>query len=172
MKKTLLLILMIITGMLAMAQNRIPKSNVAFGFPNGGWKYLKTIEVDESTNVYLYCYCAKIVVDKVGDTILPFMKIYVKKNYTEPLFNLVYNRYEGEPYQTLEEYNEGLPSADGIGYKAIYRNGQDNKDYLFNMIYFKDKNTAIEIRLETTKDTYEDFEDDFKAILGTVKIDN
>ena len=172
MKKTLLLIIMVMTGMLAMAQNRIPKSNISFGFPNGGWKYLKTIEVDESTNVYLYCYSDRTVVDVAGDTILPFMKIYVKKGYTEPLFNLVYKRYEGEPYQTIEDYNEGLPTEDGIGYKAIYKNVQDNKDYIFNMIYFKDRNTAVEVRLETTKDTYKDFEEEFKAILATVKIDN
>ena len=170
MKKNLLLILLVIFSLSAMAQNRIPKSNVSFGFPNGGWKYLNTIEIDESSKVYLYCYSEKTVIDAIGDTILPYMKIYVTRDYTDELFNLVYKRYEGNPYQTIEEYTEGLPSADGIGYKAIYKNMKDNKDYMFNMIYFKDKKTSIEIRLETTKDTYNQFEQDFKDILSTVKV--
>ena len=170
--KKLLLILFASIGIAAMAQNRIPNTNVAFGFPNGGWKYLNTIELEEETVVYLYCYSEKTVIDKNNDTILPHMKIYVKRNYTDELFNLVYARYEYNPYQTLEEYTEGLPSEGGIGYKGIYQNPKDNKDYIFDMIYFKDKNTAVEIRLETTRDTYNDFREEFETILKTVKITN
>lgn len=171
MRKLFITLLLVAMGIVGMAQNRIPNSNISFGFPGGGWKYLRTIDVDQNTKVYLYCFSGHTVLDAQGDTILPHMKIYVRRNYTDPLFNLVYSRYEYNPYQSLREYTDGLPSPEGIGYVAAYKNMQDNKEYMFNMIYFKDKNTAVEIRIETTVDTYEDFKDEFEAILNTVSIE-
>ena len=37
------------------------------------------------------------------------------------------------------------------------------------MTYFKSHGTAVEFRLETTKDTFEEMEFEFKDILGTLK---
>lgn len=163
--------MVVVMGLTAMAQNRIPSSNVVFGFPDGGWKYLRTYDVDQDTKVYLYSYSAEVVVDAVGDTVLPNMRIYVRKNYTGSVYDMMLSRYQHNPYQTIEEYTEGLPAADAVGLQAIYKNVDDNKDYIFNMIYFKDKSTAVEVRVETTKDTYSKFEDKFKSILSTFKIE-
>ena len=35
--------------------------------------------------------------------------------------------------------------------------------------YFKDKKTFVEFRLETTRDTFEQMDFEFKDILGTIK---
>lgn len=169
MKKILGLVVLFLLSFSVMAQNKIPGTKVTFDFPRGGWKYLQTIKVDENTNVYLYSYSHKLLVDEEGDTILPNMRIYVRKNYTKDVFDLVMERYMMNPYQSLEEYTDNLP-APGIGYKGIYQSG-DNKYYKFDMIYFKEKNVAFEFRLETTNDTYEQVEDDFVQILNTISIE-
>lgn len=152
-----------------MAQNHVPGTKVSYDFPRSGWKYLQTIEVDANTHVYLYSFCRQLVVDETGDTILPNLRIYVRNNYEKPIFDLVMDRYMMNPYQSIEEYTDNLP-APGIGYKGIYQSG-DQKYYRFDMLYFKEKNTAFEFRLETTNDTYEMMEDEFVQILNTIKID-
>lgn len=37
------------------------------------------------------------------------------------------------------------------------------------MVYMKDRNTVIEIRLETTRDNYDDFDETFLSILNSIK---
>ena len=54
MRKTLLLMSLLLTGMLAMAQVSVPGTNVTFEFPDGGWKYLPTTNVDDNTTVFLF----------------------------------------------------------------------------------------------------------------------
>jgi hypothetical protein len=76
-----------------------------------------------------------------------------------------------QPFQSVDEYTKGpgLPRKGGIGYMGAYTNPADQKDYQFLMTYFKDKNTIVEFRLETTKDTFEEMEFEFNDILGTLK---
>ena len=121
--------------------------------------------------MYLYCYTGHVLVDMEGDTVLPFLRIYVNKNYDGDLYDLAYERYEAQPFQSLKEYSKGngLPSNGGIGYIGAYTNPSDQKDYQFFMTYFKDKGTSVEFRLETTKDTFEEMEFEFTDILSSIK---
>lgn len=169
MKRLFLLMAgMLLCGMM-MAQNRVPSTRVSFDFPKGGWKYLETIRVDPNTNVYLYSFSRRAVVGQEGDTVLPNLRIYVKDHYSKTVFDLVMERYMKQPYQSLDEYMDNLP-AEGIGYKGYCKGIDDGVEYLFDMIYFKDGNTAFEFRLETTKDTYSEMEDEFEEILNTIVI--
>lgn len=171
MKKTTLWIMLMLVGQLCFAQLHIPDTRVTFQFPNGGWKYLETQQVDENTTLYLYSYCAKTVTDSKGDTILPFLRIYVKQNYTGSIYNLIFSRSTKQPFQTLDEYMTGLPTSEGMGYVGAYNSYSDNKDYQFRMIYFKDKNTAFEFRAETTLDTYDAFDKEFHDIMQSIAIE-
>ena len=143
-------------GFSAMSQIRIPGTTVSFQFPNGGWKYLKTMNPAKNTTVYLYSYSARVVVDKSGEEVTPFMRIYVKQNYSDSPFELAYERSVQQPFQSLEEYMEGLPGKDGIGYK-------------FRMIYFRDGNNVVEIRMETTLDTYDEMAKEFEDVMKTIR---
>jgi len=169
MRKSFFLTLFAMMAMLVSAQNRIPGTNVQFSLPEGEWKYLQTTKVDKNTNVYLYSYLARNVVDSKGDTILPYVRIYVRKNYSPSAIELAAERWMQQPFQSLFEYTTGLPGDGGIGYIGAYNNSMDGKDYVFRMIYFKEKNTAIEFRVETTRDTYEQFDALFEAIVTSVK---
>ena len=164
-----LVFFVLVLGGAAQAQVSIPGTKVKFTFPSK-WKYLNTEKVDANTQRYLYYYTDKAVASK-GDTTLPFLRIYVRKNYTAPIFVFVFERYSKEPYQSLSDYTEGLglPKSGGMGYVGAYTNVQDKKDYQFRMVYFKVQNTVVEFRLETTKDTFEEMESEFKNILSTVK---
>ena len=168
--KHIIFVFSLLIALSAGAQIKVPGTNVTFRFPNGGWKFLQTTKVDKNTDVYLYSYNAKYVVDSVGDTIIPFMRIYVKKNYKGSVYDMAYSRFLKQPFQSLDEYFDGLPSADGIGYLGAYTSDEDRKDYEFRMIYFKDNTTALEIRLETSRDNYDDFEEEFLSILHSVTI--
>lgn len=163
-KKNLFMILMSLAAMAA-AQVKIPGTNMSFSFPNGGWKFLQSTTVDKNTTVHLYSY-NDVVVDSQGDSILPFMRIYVRQNFDGSVYDLAYERYLVLPYQSLDEkvYEDG-----SIGYWGAYTNDDDGKDYEFLMLYKQDKNTVMELRLEVTRDNYEELEDDFKAILASVK---
>ena len=112
-----------------------------------------------------------MLVDMEGDTVLPFLRIYVNKRYDGDLFELAYERYEKQPYQSLKEYSkgDGLPSSGGIGYIGAYTNPADQKDYQFYMTYFVDRGTVVEFRLETTKDTFDEMDFEFKDILSSIK---
>lgn len=158
----------VLLGGSAQAQVSIPGTKVKFTFPSK-WKYLNTEKVDANTQRYLYYYSDKLVIAK-GDTALPFLRIYVRKNYTAPIFDFVFDRYSKEPYQSLSDYTEGigLPKTGGMGYVGAYTDVQDKKDYQFRMVYFKVQNTVVEFRLETTRATYPMMEKEFIAILKSL----
>ena len=98
------------------------------------------------------------------------MRIYVRPNYKGNMFELAYSRFTSQPFQSMNEYYDGIPGTEGIGYIGAYRNTNDGKDYQFRMIYFKDDDNAIEVRIETTTDTYADFDRTFDNILRTFTI--
>ena len=64
---------------------------------------------------------------------------------------------------------DGLPSKGGIGYIGAYTNPSDQKDYRFYMTYFVDRGTMVEFRLETTNDTFDEMDFEFKDILSSIK---
>lgn len=147
----------------------IPGTKAQFTFPSE-WSYLNTEQIDKNTSAYIYYYSAQYVVDE-NDTTLPFMRIIVRKNYSASLFDFVFERYASSPYQSLEDYTEGigLPSSGGMGYVGAYTNVRDEKDYQFRMVYFKEKNTVVELRLETTRGTFPLMEEEFLSILRSLK---
>lgn len=151
------------------AQVAIPGTKVQYTFPSK-WKYLSSQKVDANTTQYLYCYNAKAIVSK-GDTALPFLRIFVRKNYTKTLYDFVFARYSREPYQSLDDYTTGLglPKTGGMGYVGAYTNVKDKKDYQFRMVYFMVQNTIVEFRLETTRATYPQMEKEFESILKSLK---
>lgn len=155
----------------AFSQVGIPNTSITFRLNQEDWRYLRTFKVDDGADIYLYCYIGHAIVDTEGDTVLPFLRIYVNNHYTGDLYDLVYERYMQQPYQSIDEYTKGpgLPASGGIGYKGAYTNPSNQKDYLFLMTYFKDKKTFVEFRLETTKDTFDEMEFEFNDILGTLK---
>ena len=159
----------VVLGGVAQAQVSIPGTKVKFTFPSK-WKYLNTEKVDANTQRYLYYYTDKVVAAK-GDTTLPFLRIIVRKNFTAPVFDFVFDRYNKEPYQSLSDYTEGLglPKTGGMGYVGAYTNVRDKKDYQFRMVYFKVQNTVVEFRLETTRATYAMMEKEFITILKSLK---
>lgn len=165
----LTILLLILPFGLSAQQIRIPNTHVTVDLPTGEWSYLKTIEVDKNADVYLYIFTDSVVVDATGDTIIPYMRVFVQRNYTGETFDLAYERFMMQPFQSMYEYTDGIP-GDGIGYLGAYRSIEDQKDYQFRMIYFKEQNTGIEIRLETTGDTYAHFDKYFDNILRTVAI--
>ena len=169
MRKTLVLTLLTLLALAASAQIRIPDSKVVFTLPEGEWKYLQTTKVDKNTTVYLYSYMASNVIDSQGDTIIPHLKVYVRRNYQHSAIDLATDRWMQQPFQSLDEYTDGLP-APGIGYIGAYTNPLEKKDCVFRMIYFKEKNTAFEFRAETTADTYKQFDDMFEQIIRSVTI--
>ena len=174
MKKILLLLLFALmpclTATLA-AQVGIPGTNVTLRINGDDWRYLRTFKLDDGADIYLYYYIGHNVIDAEGDTVLPFLRIYVNEDYDGDIYELAYERYMLQPFQSLDEYTHGpgLPHKGGIGYDAVYTNPGDQKDYRFLMTYFKDGGTVVELRLETTKDTFEEMEFEFKDILGTLK---
>ena len=152
----------------ASAQERIPGTKVTYQFPSK-WKYLSTTTIDKNTKLYLFCYKEHAVVAD-GDTTLPFLRIYVRKNYTKPISDLVFERYMGQPYQSLDDYTHGLglPATGGMGFVGAYTNTKDRRDYQFRMVYFKEANTIVEFRLETTRNTYTQMEPEFEQILKSL----
>lgn len=170
-KKLILTALMVVVVGIASAQLTIPGTNITYRLNSEDWRYLRTFELAEGGDVYLYCYTGHVLVDMEGDTVMPFLRIYVNKDYDGDLYELAYERYEAQPFQSLKEYTkgEGLPSKGGIGYIGAYTNPTDRKDYQFYMTYFKDRGTSVEFRLETTKDTFDEMDFEFKDILSSIK---
>jgi hypothetical protein len=162
------MVLLALSGV-AQAQVAIPGTKVQYTFPSK-WKYLSTQTVDANTTQFLYFYNAKTIASK-GDTTLPFLRIVVRKNYTAPIYDFVFERYNREPYQSLSDYTQGLglPKSGGMGYIGAYTNLKDKKDYQFRMVYFKIQNTIVEFRLETTRATYPLMEKEFESILKSLK---
>lgn len=150
------------------AQIKIPNTHFSFSFPSNGWKYLQTNKVDNDVTVYLYSYAKDYVIDSVGDTVIPFMRIYVRQNFDGTVYDLALNRYTNQPFEPLDNY---VLKDGSLGYLGAYTSTEDSKDYVFRMLYMKDGKTAIEIRLECPLDNYEDFEGEFLSILHTIKKD-
>lgn len=173
MKKLTIILMMafvLFCGM-AKAQIHLPESHVAFNLPSNQWRYLKTIEVDNNTKVFLYVFSGRVILDNQGDTVLPNLRIFVKKDYKPSIYELITERFMQQPFQSIDEYYDGLP-APGLGYVGAHTSPQDGKDYAFRMIYFKDKDDkAYEFRATTTMDTYSQLEEEFKAIMESVTID-
>ena len=155
----------------AQAQLTIPGTQVTYRLNNEDWRYLRTFSLKEGGDIYLYCYTGEVFTDEGGDTVVPYLRIYVNSHFDGDLYELVYNRYLERPYQSLEEYSKGpgLPKSGGLGYEGIYTNPRDHKDYRFMMTYFQDKKTMVEFRLETTVDTYDEMEPLFRTILNSVQ---
>lgn len=170
-KKLFLTLLLLAAATVASAQLTIPGTDITYRLNSEDWRYLRTFELAEGGDIYLYCYTGHVLVDMEGDTVLPFLRIYVNKDYDGDLYELAYERYEAQPFQSLKEYTkgEGIPSKGGIGYIGAYTNPTDQKDYQFYMTYFKDRDTSVEFRLETTKDTFDEMDFEFKDILSSIK---
>lgn len=169
--KLLLTAALLALGTTAAAQINIPGTHVSFKLDPDNWRYLRTFQLDDDADIYLYYYAGDVMVDIEGDTVLPFLRIYVNEDYPGDVYELAYERYMLQPFQSLHEYTHGpgLPRSGGIGYIGAYTNPVEQKDYQFMMTYFKSDNCTVEFRLETTKDTFEEMESEFKTILGTVK---
>lgn len=155
------------------AQLTIPGTNVTYRLNSDDWRYIRTFELPEGGDIYLYCYTGHVLIDSEGDTVVPFLRIYVNKHYSGDLYELAYDRFEDQPYQALHEYSDGdgLPASGGFGYLGAYTNPSDGKDYQFYMHYFKSKKSVVEFRLETTVDTFEEMDFEFKDILSTLNFD-
>ena len=173
MRRFLLLTISLMLASLSMAQVqiRVPNSRVSFEFPGNDWKFLETINVDATTTVYLYSYKGRVIIDKQSDTVLPNLRIYVRTGYKQSIYDLITDRYMQQPFQSMDEYSQGLP-GEGIGYIGAHQNTHDGKYYKFRMIYFKDNTTAFEFRITTTRDTYDDMAEEFESIIKSVKIES
>ncbi|MBP5677032.1 MAG: hypothetical protein J6W88_00885 [Bacteroidales bacterium] len=171
MRKSVLVLLLLLSSLVASAQLVIPGTGVTFSLKQNEWLYMRTLEMDGGAEMYLYCYTGKVVVDQVGDTVLPFLRIYVNSDYAGDVYELAYERYMQQPFQSVKEYTQGigLPRSGGLGYEGAYTNPTDQKDYRFMMTYFKDRGAAVEFRLETTKDTYDDMLPVFKSVMSSLK---
>ena len=169
--KTVVLALLMAMASSAAAQITIPGTSVSFRLNSDDWRYLRTFKLEDGADVYLYYYVGHVLVDLEGDTVLPCLRIYVNEDYDGDVYELAYDRYMLQPFQSVDEYTHGpgLPKDGGIGYMGAYTNPSSQKDYQFLMTYFKSRGTAVEFRLETTKDTFEEMEFEFKDILGTLK---
>ena len=170
-KQWLVLAVALLMSGAAMAQLTIPATTVSFQLDNNEWRYLRTFTEKDGANVYYYCYVGEVLLDDQGDTVLPFLRVYVRENYVGDVYELAYERYEQQPYQSLREWSkgDGLPKSGGLGYEGMYTKPSDRHDYRFLMTYFKDRRTAVEFRLETTRETYEDMEVKFKKILSSIR---
>ena len=169
--KTVVLALLMAMASSAEAQITIPGTSVSFRLNGDDWRYLRTFKLEDGADIYLYYYVGHVLVDLEGDTVLPCLRIYVNEDYDGDVYELAYDRYMLQPFQSVDEYTHGpgLPKDGGIGYMGAYTNPSSQKDYQFLMTYFKSRGTAVEFRLETTKDTFEEMEFEFKDILGTLK---
>ena len=170
MKKVLLIALLSLPS-IAMAQLSIPGTEFTFRLNNEDWRFLRTYKLNDGADIFLYCYTRELLIDADGDTALPFLRIYVNPAYDGDVYELAYERYELQPFQSVDEFTsgEGLPASGGLGYMGAYTNPNDDKDYQFLMTYFKGKKAIVEFRLETSKDTFEDMEFEFRDILSSIK---
>lgn len=171
LRQWLLAALMLLAAGSAQAQLTIPGTGVTFQLDNKEWRYLRTYDLDDGAKVYLYGYVGEVLVEANGDTALPSLRIYVRENYSGDIYQMAYDRYVQQPFQSLNEYTKGLglPRSGGIGYEGIYTNPSDRKDYRFFMTYFKDRRATVEFRLETSRATWERMKSKFSAVLSTIK---
>lgn len=169
--RIILTALLLAVPVVANAQIGIPGTQVTFRLNGDDWRYLRTFQLEDGADVYLYCYVGQLLLDGEGDTVLPFLRIYVHEDYEGDIYELAYERYMQQPFQSLNEYTHGagLPKRGGLGYVGAYTNPSDQKDYQFMMTYFKDGDATVEFRLETTKDTFREMEFEFNDILESIK---
>lgn len=169
--KIFITLMMLVLSGTATAQTGIPGTQVTFRLDERDWRYLRTFQLDDGADVYLYCYVGQLIMDDEGDTVLPFLRIYVNEDYDGDIYELAYERYMQQPFQSLNEYTHGpgLPKRGGLGYVGAYTNPSDQKDYQFMMTYFKDGDVTVEFRLETTTDTFSEMEFEFNDILESIK---
>lgn len=169
--KIILAALLLAVPAVTNAQIGIPGTQVTFRLNGDDWRYLRTFQLEDGADVYLYCYVGQLLLDDEGDTVLPFLRIYVHEDYEGDIYELAYERYMQQPFQSLNEYTHGagLPKKGGLGYVGAYTNPSDQKDYQFMMTYFKDGDATVEFRLETTKDTFNEMEFEFNDILESIK---
>lgn len=161
------LLLTLTLAVTASAQIKIPNTGISITLPETGWKYLETAKIDNNTTLYLYSYSGDYVIDGTGDTILPFMRVFVRNNFKGTVYDLAYNRFLSQPFQSLDER---VHENGALEYLGAYRNTQDGKDYEFRMLYIIDRTSIAEIRLETSVDTFDQFDEMFKGIIQSVKI--
>ena len=169
MKKSILFLCLGLFFSSVFAQVRIPEANFSFELPKG-WKYLSTTKVDNKTKVYLYSQ-QEIIQD--GDTILPYLTIYVRNNFkNKSAMEMSIDRFMQQPYQTIEDYTDGLflPTSDAIAYMCVNRDEKDGTENQFYALYFVHKNTGIEFKLSTTKSTFDQLTDEFETILKSVVV--
>lgn len=150
---------------------KIPGTESTLTLSEGNWKYLRTFKLDDGADIYIYYYSKETILSKEGDTVLPCLRIYVNKKYTGDMLGLVYQRYMTQPYQSLQEYmhGPGLPKSGGIGYLGAYTNPTEGKEYEFMMTYFKSGTAYVELRLETTADTFAKMRGEFNNTLNSLK---
>lgn len=170
-RQWLLLAALLLTSAVAAAQINIPGTPYSFELDNSEWRYLQTLKLDDGANVHVYSYVGETLLEADGDTALPFLRIYINTNYSGDVYQLAYDRFIKQPFQSLNEFTKGpgLPRSGGLGYEGIYTNPSDDKDYRFLMTYFKDRRTIVEFRLETSRGTFARMEPKFKAVLSTIK---
>lgn len=168
--KTLTLFTLMLMPLLAHAQLNIQGTKYSFDLDANEWRYLRTFKMDDGGTTYLYAYVGEVLLDEAGDTVLPYLRIYVREKYDDDIYQFVYERYEEKPYQSLKEYSQGpgLPKSGGLGYEGMYTQTTEQRDYHFYMTYFKERRTMVEFRLETTRDTFDEMEVKFKKILESV----
>ena len=166
-------IIMVVMTLAASAQMTIPGTKITYDIDADEWKFLKTIDIDKNTKVYLFSYKAELLVDADGEETLPYLKIFVQKNYKKSVYELVYERYLQQPYQAIDEYSSsyGLPEKDGLGYVGIYTNLQDDKIYMFRMNYCITAGTAVEFRIETTQNNYSHLESKISEIFNSISFE-
>ena len=169
-KRWLLMAAMLFMSGAAMAQLNIPGTTFAFELNGEEWRFVRNFKDADGANVYYYCYIGEVLMNDDGDTVLPTLRIYVRDNYASDVYELAYDRYVDQPFQSINEYTkgDGLPKQGGLGYEGIYTKPSDGHDYRFMMTYFKERRTIVEFRLETTRETYEDMEVKFKNILKSI----
>jgi len=171
MKKGLLLLLLAALRFGCWADEvRVPilGTHAAFTLTDG-WKYLATTDLGDNATSYLYCYRSQLT-DGQGDTALPFIRVVVKRGYAETVFDYAFERYIKDPFDLLDDYvtGLGLPKSGGLGYSGAYNSKQDGRSHRFLMVYFKEKDVMVELRLETSKATFPFIEKEFEAILQSL----
>ncbi len=153
------------------AQITLPQSNFQFTLPEGKWKYLETVNVDANTHVYLYSSVP--VVSKDNDTTLPFLRVYVKNNIgKDNSVDFAMRRFMKQPFIIVDDFYESplLPCKDAIGYVGLYKDDDSAKRNKFYMLYFVNKSTLVEFRLETTEESFAQKQAEFEQIMKSITL--
>lgn len=153
------------------AQISLPNSHFQFTLPEGRWKFLETIDVDAKTHVYLYSSVP--VVSKDNDTTLPFLRIYVKNDIgKDNSYDFAMNRFMQQPFIIVDEFTSApfFPCKDAVGYLGLYKGENDTMRSKFYMLYFVNKSTLVEFRLETTEESFAQKQAEFEQIMKSITL--